>query len=88
MLTMTNILSQSLLLFAAMMPILMLNKQLRAKRGALSKAASLADLNWLLLVSLGHVVLCQLSLITSIVSTAVLCLYALLIWLDALLFVQ
>ncbi len=88
MLTMTNILSQSLPLFAAMMPILMLNKQLRAKRGALSKAASLADLNWLLLVSLGHVVLCQLSLITSIVSTAVLCLYALLIWLDALLFVQ
>ena len=88
MLTITNFLSQSLVLLGALLPLLLLNKQLRAKRGALSKAASLADINWLLLVSVGHVALCQLSAITAIVSTALLSLYAVLIWLDAMLFVQ
>ena len=88
MLTITNMLSQSLVLFGALLPLLLLNKQLRAKRGALSKAASLADINWLLLVSVGHVALCQLSGITAMVSTALLGLYAVLIWLDAMLFVQ
>ena len=88
MLTITNLLSQSLVLFGALLPLLLLNKQLRAKRGALSKAASLADINWLLLVSVGHVALCHFSGITAIVSTALLSLYAVLIWLDAMLFVQ
>lgn len=88
MLTITNMLSQSLVLFGALLPLLLLNKQLRAKRGALSKAASLADINWLLLVSVGHVALCHFSGITAIVSTALLSLYAVLIWLDAMLFVQ
>lgn len=88
MLAITNTLAQSVLLFAALLPLLLLNKALRAKRGALSKTASLADINWLLLVSVGHVVLCQLSGITAMVSTALLSLYAVLIWLDAMLFVQ
>lgn len=88
MLTITNLLSQSLVLLGALLPLLLLNKQLRAKRGALSKTASLADINWLLLVSVGHVTLCQLSGVTAIVSTALLSLYAVLIWLDAMLFVQ
>lgn len=88
MLAITTTLTQSLPLFAALLPLLLLNKALRAKRGALSKSASLRDVNWLLLVSVVHVVLCQLSVYTGMLSVMLGCLYAFLIWLDAMLFVQ
>jgi hypothetical protein len=74
--------------FAGTATLLLLNKALRAKRGALSKTPSLEDLNWLSGVALIQAGALWLHPYAAVVTTIVFCVYGLLIWLDALLFVQ
>lgn len=74
--------------FAGTATLLLLNKALRAKRGALSKTPSLEDLNWLSVIALIQAAALWLHPYAAVMTTAVFCVYGLLIWLDALLFVQ
>ena len=74
--------------FTGTATLLLLNKALRAKRGALSKTPSLEDLNWLSGVAMIQAAALWLHPYAAVLTTTVFCVFGLLIWLDALLFVQ
>ncbi|MDC8830468.1 sulfatase-like hydrolase/transferase [Alteromonas gilva] len=75
-------------LYLSLIAILLLNKELRAKRGALSKTLSLADLNWLAGVVFLHSAVSGLNDYTGMLLALTFTAYGLLVWLDAMLFVQ
>ncbi len=81
-------LALSLFVFMGLSLALSMNKHFRAKRGALSRYLCLSDINILLIASLGlgfsQVFIPNLSLILALFCL----LFSLLVWLDALLFIQ
>lgn len=83
-----HIIASFVAVFIGSAALLLLNKELRAKRGALSKTPSLKDLNWLFCIALIQAGASWLHHYTALLSTTVFSVYGLLIWLDALLFVQ
>lgn len=83
------VLTHGLIFALSLSGILRLNKELRGKRGALAKFLCLEDLLCVLLVSIFHTITVYfLPLYLSVVFSLLLLVYGLLVFIDAMLFVQ